>query len=501
MKQPTADIQNLLIRGRDIIVFATEILGLRINKAQERWFRYAAATIDGWKWSWKRTIHVAANQIGKTLGVAVLILWACNYKIGVDPSDPKTWFEKPYLWFHLAPTQQQAYHALHDARMLAKGSHPAQVGKVNFPSVLFKETKVATYYDGLECWNGAVVQFRTTDDKASALQGYRASGISVDEAAFEDHLTSIVNETLMMRLISTGGPLHLVSTPNGMNDYFDLVEEIRAVNVEPEERVWVDDENRMAVCWSVITDNVGFGITQAEVDRMEATLDPATKEQQLRGAFLEPAEAFFVPGESILKCFTNKLPNEDQPKPGHKYVIFWDPSISSDPTAVIVLDVTKKPWTGVYFKHYVRPMGISELLNAMTMLHNHWNSAEHPQRLVARSRAITGYDATSMGGAMFKQLLRSINPSRPLNFGGPDKKLKSLTTLRAVMTKGDLLLPDQWTRVRQEVLNYRLKDDKLRQDCVMALDGAVDVAGGSFSAGQSVPMRVSGRITPIQPWR
>jgi hypothetical protein len=501
LKTPNPDIQQLLIRGRDIIVFAEELLGLRLNVAQTRWLRYAAATQDGWRWGWKRTIHVAANQIGKTLGVAVLLLWGCCYKIGADPSDPKSWFEKPYLWLHLAPTQQQAYHALADARMLAKGSHPAQVGKVQFPAALVSEAKVATYYDGLEFYNGAVCMFRSSDDKAAALQGYKAAAISFDEAAFEDHLNSIVNETLMMRLIASAGPLHMVSTPNGMNDYFDLVEEIRRVNESPEERVWVDDENRAAVCWSVITDNVGFGITQAEVDRMEATLDPATKEQQLRGAFLEPAEAFFVPGENILACFTKKLAAEDKPKPGHRYVIFWDPSVSSDPTAVLVIDITTKPWVGVYFRHYIRPMSMPALLNEMASLHFLWNSARHPQRLVPQSKAITGYDATSMGGAMFKQMLREIQPSRALNFGGPDKKLKSLTALRAVMTRGDLLLPDAWTRVRQEVLNYRLKDDKLRQDCVMALDGAVDVALSSMAAGSSIPMRIQARTTPTQPWR
>lgn len=166
-----------------------------------------------------------------------------------------------------------------------------------------------------------------------------------------------------------------------------------------------------------------------------------------------------------------------------------------------MLDITKKPWIGVYFRHYVRPMALPQLLNEMSMVHTHYNSAEHEKRMLPRSKAITGYDATSMGGAMFKQMLRIIQPSRAVNFGGPDKKLKSLSALRAVMTKGELLLPDSWTQVRQEVLNYRLKDDKLRQDCVMALDGAVDVASSSMNIGQSVPMRVSGRITPTQPWR
>ena len=474
------------------------MLGVRLNPGQVRWLRYAAATEDGWKWAWQQTIHVAANQIGKTLAVAILLLWACIYKIGVDTSDMKGWLERPYLWFHLSPTQQQSYHALNDARLLIKGAHPAQADRCRLPAGLCWETKVATYYDGLEFWNGAVCQFRTTDDKASALQGYRANGISVDEAAFEDHLKVIVNETLMMRLISTAGPLHMVSTPNGMNDYFDLVEEVRKHTDSPEERVWVDRDGKSAVCWSVISDNVGFGITQAQVEHMEANLDPATKEQQLRGAFLEPAEAFFVPGDKILQAFTRHLPEEQKPLAGHRYVAFWDVSVSSDPTVAIVLDITKKPWKGVYFRHYPRPMGITQLLNEMQMLHTHYNSATDTRRLMPVSRCTTGYDATSLGGVMFKQMLRDLNPSRPVNFGGPDKKLKMLTVTRAVLTKGDLLLPDTWTRLRQEVLSYRLKDDKLRQDSVMALTGATEVANAGVGMGVSRSMNVSARITPTR---
>lgn len=459
------------------------------------------ATQDGWSWPRKLVIHVAANQIGKTLGVAVAILWACIYKIGFNPADGREWFNRPYVWFHVAPTQQQANHPLNDMRMLIKGAHPAQKLPFRLPQGLVMDAKVAQYYDGFAFANGAEAQFRTTDDKAAALQGYRAAGISFDEAAFEDHLRSVVNETLMMRLISTGGPLLLVSTPNGMNDYFDIVEEVRAGAREPEERVWVKDDS--AVVWSVITDNVGFGITQQMVDHMEANLDPVTKEQQLRGAFLEPAEAFFTPTDRVLAAFRD-MPAQVAPEPGHKYIIFWDPSVSSDPTAVVVLDVTKKPWTGVYFRHYKRPMGVTELIGEIFKLHGYYNGAKDPKRVRRDSVALTGFDATSMGGVIIKQLLVSLRPQRPLNFGGPDKKIKALTNLRAALTRTDpreLLLPNGWTELRQEVLNYKLKDDKLRQDSVMALTGGVHTAAHGFSGEATASFNVGARISsPRMAW-
>ena len=368
---------------------------------------------------------------------------------------------------------------------------------MNLPPGWAHEVKIENYYDGLEFYNGSIVQFRTTDEKAKALQGYRADGISFDEAAFEDHLTAVINETLMMRLISTGGPLLPISTPNGMNEFFDLVDAVVKTGLQPEERVWQLDDS--AVVWSTIADNVGFGITQEEVDRMEASLDSATKEQQLRGAFLAPAEAFFVPSDRVLAAFRRKLPVEIRPLPGHKYVIFWDPSSGkqgADPSAVVVLDITKKPFVGVYFRHYPFPMGIIELVNAMVGLHGLYNGVEDEMRMLPPSRAVTGWDSTSMGGQIVTQLVSGIRPSHPFNFGGPEKKIKSLYELRAALTKGDLLMPDGWVRMRQEVLSYRLKDDKLKNDCVMALDGALAIASG-LSGIVSRPFEVHARHAQV----
>ena len=46
-----------------------------------------------------------------------------------------------------------------------------------------------------------------------------------------------------MRLISTGGPLIIVSTPNGMNEYYDVVQNVvdngtRPEDAEEGERSW-----------------------------------------------------------------------------------------------------------------------------------------------------------------------------------------------------------------------------------------------------------------------
>lgn len=479
-----------LWRGRDLLYFAEHILGVRPNRAQRRWAKYNT-TPDG-KWRTKGSAWVAANQVGKSLWVSVVVLWATIYKVGLDHSDPQAWIDAPYNWFHVAPSQQQAYIPLRDIEALVRGSHPAQGDRNRLPAGLIRFEKLEQYYDGLSTPFGATAQFRTTEEKAKALQGRRAHGISFDEAAFEAHLKAVINETLLMRLISTGGPLHIVSTPNGINDYFEVVQSLRDEGTEVESNVWTTPDGWMLL-WSTVTDNAGFGLSQDEIDRMERDLDPATKEQQLRGAFLEPAKAFFTPTGAVLSAFKTDLPDHVPAKAGHQYVIFWDPSVASDPTACYVIDVTTKPWRVVEEVWDRKPLGIVSLVDRIFGLHNRRASAGRPG--FNRSTAITGYDATSMGGAIIKQSLVGLSPQRPLNFGGQTKtKLDVLTNLRALLIKGELLIPDAMIGLKREILNYRLDDKKLQQDRVMALAGAAWIAAKGFSGVQSAEFRPSGRF-------
>jgi hypothetical protein len=483
----------------DFRVFAEEILGIRLNKAQLRLVPILEVDSALREWAFKELVVVAANQIGKTLIQAAIMLWACTYKIGVPGTDMTRWEREPYLWIHLGPVQQQAYHAHKDAKLLVKGEHPAQAGRM--PAAIKKafsgmihQTKIENYYDGFSFFNGAQIMFRTAEHKAEAVLGYRAAAISVDEAAFVDYLTEVKNTVLMMRLIASGGPILMFSTPNGMNDFFDQADSIRNDGHEIADMVWQDGHRYLA--WAVITDNLGYGIDQEEIDRMESNLNPTTKEQQLRGAFLEPAEAFFVPQKPILEAFVTSLPHESPPVPGHQYAIFYDPSVASDPTAAIVLDVTHMPWEGVYFGHWEKPMEIQTLVGEMYRIHHQYHNHSDRNVISPPSRAVLGFDATSMGGAVMKQLLGPISPKRPVNMAGqPTKKVAALTNLRDRLTNGQIILPASWVRLRQELLNYRLKDKGIKQDAVMALMGADIVATAMTPRMQQKKIDPHARVT------
>ena len=507
----TKDIGALLEIARfDVVFFAEEILGVKVNRAQRRWLR---TITKGDQWLAKLSVHVSANQTGKSLGVAILILWACVFKIGVPTDDPQKWFEAPYDGYHVAPEQQQAYIPLGDIRQLVKGAHLAQeIGskkfglKCRFPESLIRFEKHEHYYDGFTTIAGATAQFRTTADKAASLQGRRAAWITFDEAAFEDHLTAVINEALMMRLISTGGPLVIVSTPDGMNAYYELVENIRLraeAVPDTDGMVWVSHDG-WALVQSVVSDNEGFGLESIEIERMERDLDPATKEQQLRGAFLEPSDAFFLPTQDILKSFKTGMSLEGAPAPGHVYIIFWDPSVAMDPSAGYVLDVTGKRWRVIREVYYHTPRGINSLVPEMIGQHQIYGTAEN--EFMGQSKVLTGYDETGFGGKIIGQLLMGMSPKRGLDFSGTSKtKLDVLMNLKAALLPDkdgntQLEIPEELVGLKREILNYRLADKDIQQDRVLALAGAAWLASKGFS-GKTMAAFDPGASVARSMWR
>jgi hypothetical protein len=478
-------LEDLLVafgqKSKSLRGFSEDVLGVRVNPAQARWDGLIERMEDH-SWYYREVIHRAANQVGKTLGVAIADLWAAHNKMGVPPGDAKYRLGVPYKWLHLAPNFPTSRKMLEDDMIpLLEGRHPAQFDKEKgqfrpclFPREAWERVNFEGEYPGIRLWNGAEIHFRTMDEKAKGVSQLVANGISVDEAGLEPHLKDTRDTTLRMRVVANNGPIWYIGTPDGPNDFAEMIWDIEASGSEVENRVWIDDVQRRALAWSIFDDNVGFGVTQAEADYQEATQDPATKEAKLRGAILFPQKAFFTPAENILRSWVPGLKSKEYPQAGHKYVIFWDVSVQSDPTVMIVLDVTRKPWRGVKFRRWIKPMPVQELIDAMEAEAYHWSQAA-PNMLAPVVR--TGYDSTAMGGSIFTQLMKNVPNKIGMNLGGSAKmKLQALADLRAKMSRLELLWPEDWLTLRKEVMGYRLEDKKIRQDCVMTAAGCVWVA-------------------------
>lgn len=485
--------------------FATEIFGVHLNPAQKRWFQLCARMV-GHEWFFRRVWHVAANQIGKTVGLALLILWASHYKKGLQLGNWDFWLSSPFLWLHLAPSHPISLLLRDDMRQLVQGAHPAQfdrtTGRRNpflWPSGWAKEVKFGEgQYPGFKIWNGTEIHFRTTNDQAKGIQGMRAHGVSMDEAAYEDFLQAVLKGTIKMRLASTRGPFWGVSTPNGINDYYEIITDVQQQGENTfHERVWEAVKRRSALVWSHITDNAGYGLDEEEVEFMiEDQKDDPVSSQTLYGAFLNPQDAFFVPTDNIKQAWVKGL-RDRSPQNNHRYVIFWDVSMSQgDPTVCVVLDVTRKPWVGVEFRRWEQSMSNSDLIQEIIETHRRWNTA--PDNTGFKPRALTGFDSTSLGGKIIDEQLASITPKRPVNFAGPKAKEKMLVNARAALSRHDVWLPEGWLRLQREVLTYRRDDKKLVQDSVMALIGALHIAATGWGSGAAsrpfnTGYRVAGR--------
>jgi hypothetical protein len=523
VEAPTSDLARDLARGReDPVFFAERFLGIRLHRSQRKWIRAAAMRDGDFRPAFLTTIVSAGNRAGKTLGLAVIIVHHCFYKLGLrspragDKADSLRWTSLPYHWYHVAPQQGIAELVNNEIVRIFSASHPAQFDKEtgdNRGCPLVEQMGAVVSWDkkyrGEYLWirfhpavGGAEVHFRTTDEKAKALLGLDANGISIDEASFELYLDTIRHEVLNLRRLSTGGPLHAISTPTeGVQAFSDWWDEGDPANPHRDPKVI---SMRMST-----RDNVGYGITQADFDDMLRQTPAYLVPQNFDGFFIEAVDAYFhAPaveavfdtvclrcdgaGELSLDPFrldhktqcpschgAGEGPSEYPPLKDHRYAQGVDPGISSDATGSIVLDHTSRPIRGVRIGKRQGRQTIPAVVNMVRESH----------LLYQQDGAVctTILDSTGMGGKMFRQEFSIVRPLREYDFAGTKaKKLELLSDLKAVIDRGDLKLPRHgiWLQVRRQLLGYKLDDKKLETDLVMAL--ALAVRWATRHSGDSV---------------
>lgn len=478
----TGALAQDLERGRtDPVWWALRFLGVKLHRDQQRWVRYAARrAADGYSPALLTTLVSAGNRAGKTLGLAIIVAHHCFYKLGLRPpkpndrADAQRFATLPYFWYHLAPQQTIAEIVFNELVRIFSGSHPAQFDKETGEArgcPLMDELGAVVMWDrkyrGEYLWirfhpvvGGAEIHFRTTDDKAKAMLGLDAHGISLDEAAFELYLDTVRNEVLNTRRMSTGGPLHAISTPSeGVNAFSDWWEEGNPANPYRHPKV-------LALRMSTRA-NVGFGITQSNLDDMIAQMPEYLVPQNIDGEFIEAVDAYFH-APAVEAVFDLDQAEELKPERGHRYVNGVDPGIASDATGSLVLDYTVRPIKGVRLSKRQGRQAIPAVVNMVRENHLLYQQDG--------ASCTTILDSTGMGGKMFRQEFSIIRPLREYDFAGTKaKKLELLSDLKAVIDRGDIRLPKRglWAQLRRQILGYKLDDKKLDTDLVMALALAV----------------------------
>ena len=463
-------LEKLAATRWDIPAFAA-LLGLLVHPGQERFFRAVLRRDNsGYRASALFIYLASGNRAGKTLALAILILHAMVFKLGLPMPDgtdkgARLWNQHPWHAWHFGLQQEVADLTRQAMETIIKGTHPAQ-GTRGCPMAdvfgpkwaeVLKEGSQGLPYIRLASWlGGAQAHFRTTTEKGLGQLGKEMNFISYDECGFDHHLHFIVNEVFHFRRLATGGQIVLISTPSeAFGEFKDIFEQ--GDPSSPEKR-----KHHMAVRMST-RENVGFGISAVELARIIESMPEHLIAQNVDGFFLRPRSAFFDT-TAVEACFDPELDEHEDASVMHRYVIGVDPAITRDDAWLLTLDYTDPD--NVIGVDVLRMRGLKDfgtIVQNITNKHNGYNRGA--------ASATTSLDVTGMGKA-FRSALKHIHPIRNVEFGGSGKaKQKLLTDLKQLIEAGRIKFPayGDWLVLRKQLINYRLDDSRLETDGVMAL--------------------------------
>jgi hypothetical protein len=493
-------------------LFASEVLGIDPHTGQQALFDLAVSRLsDGYSPAYLTVCCSAGNRAGKTLGLTVVVSHQTLYKMGLPPpilgddSSLKSWSTAPYDWYHFG-ISQEVTELLHlEMRRIMLGVHEAQKGRgcpltealgPDVAEMDRKERGEWAWFKWSPLLGGAEVHFRTTGEKALSTLGRDMNGWSWDEPAFDANLTFIFDEVLNLRRMSTGGQAFLIATATeGSMAYEELW--ARGDPLAP------DRQPDYASLRMSTRQNVGYGISKHQFDRMLRTIPPGLVPQNIDGYFLEARQSYFAK-TSVSDTFHHDLPPKQPFQSSHVYAHGVDPAITYDSTWSIVLDITDpERWIGVSASYRSGRQTAESILALTGDVHNEYAQG---------GRCSTGIDATGFGGKVFRSLLQSMRvPVTAVEFGGrASVKQKMLANTRTAIDSGRLYLPRSgpWLLLYRQLLAYKLADRKLDTDAVMALVLAVRMAARSIYGdaralpfdyfGENIPSRVP-QVTSAAP--
>lgn len=492
---PEGDFRGLMQAARwDGEVFSRELLGIELNPGQVRLFdAYLMRNSTRYEPAYLTIAAMAGNRAGKTLGLGEVILHSTMFKMGrMPPLDDRTaeqWLREPYDWYHFGLQQETSELVYHEIVKMLSGIHEAQKGRGCPITERWLGPQVADWSRkdrGEYVWivlhpalGGGQIHFRTTSEKAVGSLGKDMDGESYDEAAFDPNFDFIINEVLHLRRLSTGGQLLLIGTSTeGLTAFTDKWEEGNPEN--PLRRPH-------ALSLRISTrENIGFGITQSNFDRLVADMDPRLIPQNIDGIPIESKSAFFdsrsvdamfvepehtkacvaaLEASAGKDCGNFHLPEVTLPIPSHRYAHGLDPALTFDSTWSIVLDRTDPAHvTGVKAGRKTGRQNLDTVAALAIESHRTYNAHN--------SICSTALDATGFGGKAIRDVLSFLKPLRPVEFGGTKaKKLRLLLDLKAAIESRKIRLPRVgiWLALRRQLLAYRLEDKRLETDAVMAL--------------------------------
>lgn len=415
----------------------------------------------------KQVMWVTANQVGKTVALAVSHIWFNFYKKGFS-GDPALIERARYETLNISPVSRQATEAfryveeiLH-SRFSWEEAGKRYVNKCRLEWFWAGKNSTIGRIDFAN--NASFWCLSTGADQGSGLAGKQFAYISYDECVQSGHLEDELGARIFSRTAKYSGWIVLVSTPDEMGKsqqyWYHLY---TAAKKEKDKKIFGD--------WYLMEGlyDENIFIPEAVREEFKARLKknfPAKYLQVVEGSFLESADRMF-PLAAVQGLWNGKESTTDVVL-GQEYVVIvdWGVADSGDETVVAVADVTEAENVEVVYAWAKQGGDPVELMAMVSYL------------ILTYNEAALVMDAAEMGGVIFKKMMRQF---KPISFGQGNKvdalfflqlalrnNIRSEENLTSTEKSAIGKLHSYYlSKLERQLSSYKLDDKKIKQDWVM----------------------------------
>ncbi len=284
-------------------------------------------------------VNRSSNKWGKTFWEACGFIHEAYYKLDVETDDNKAWLKAEYLQAVAAPEYSGSKTLLNELKKIVEGEIMKPNGKTNASKL---KGWFITRAKGLESdsnlppiikfFNNSEVWGRSYSGLGASMKQKTFHNIVIDESGDIPELHKFIFITLLPRTaMAKFGRIRIIGTPQGYRyDYSLVIQEL-----ERDPNAYVHQGS--------MKENIY--ITTEAYNRLKDAYkhDPEMMRQVMEGELISSGRSVF-PGEVVEHMIDLKLPMEQGPLSGHRYIVGIDAAVKSDELVITVIDVSKIPY-------------------------------------------------------------------------------------------------------------------------------------------------------------
>lgn len=415
----------------------------------------------------KQFLWVTANQVGKTIALAVAHIWFNYYKKGFV-GDPKLVERARYETLNISPISRQATEAFRDVEEILHSNFSWEENGKRY----INKCKIEWFWEDKN-ENLGIIYFKnnssfwclsTSSDQGSGLSGKQFGFISYDECVQSLHLEDELGARIFSRAAKYSAWVVLVSTPDEMGKSQQYWYHLYTAAKKEKDEGTIGD-------WYLVEGLYDENIFISEEKRVEYKERlkknfPNKYLQVVEGKFLASADRMFTP-EMVEGLWNIKTqPSEPDPEKNYVLIVDWGVADAGDETVMGVGDVTdlaRAEIVNAYSKQGGDPV---ELMAMATYFRMQYNDCPIVM------------DVTEMGGTIFKKMMSTF---KPISFGQGNKpdalfflQLRMRENIRENLTREQKIATGYLKsyylpKLERQLASYKLDDKKIKQDWVMMM--------------------------------